>query len=122
MSVELLNQLVQYFFLHQITIKMYHFQTERYGAHKSSDTYLATFNLKMDKFMEVAQGIVDTITIKQINMNVSCVDDNTIIAHLDQFINTLKQLDGRIKEISLLTIRDELVADAQQFKYLLTFK
>lgn len=122
MSLKIINELVKYFFHHQITLKMYHFQTKSYGAHKTSDIYLTSHNLLMDKFMEVAQGIYGTIDIKTIDINVTCVDDNSIIKHLDKFCNTLNALDGRIKEISLINLRDEMVAEAQQLKYLLTFK
>ena len=47
----------------------------------------------------------------------------TIIDELDHFRDILKSLDKLVEKYSgLLTIRDELLADADQLQYLLTFQ
>ena len=123
MTQAIFEDILMYFFRHQIKIKMYHFQTESYGAHKASDSYLETFEQKLDKFMEVAQGIVGKLQTKNINLNIITVNDGTILEELNNFIKTLRMLDKVINTYSeLLNIRDEMVADAEQLKYLLTFK
>ena len=122
MSLKLIDQLLEYFFHHQIVLKMYHFQTKSYGAHKASDAYLATLLANFDKFFEVAQGIYGKVDMNEINVRIQCANDDNIVQHLEKFISTLKGLDGKIKDTSLINLRDEMVADAQQLKYLLTFK
>ena len=123
MSQDIFEDILMFFFRHQIRIKMYHFQTGLYGAHKASDSYLDTFEQKLDKFMEVAQGIVGKLQTKNINLNIITVNDGTILEELNNFIKTLRMLDKVINTYSeLLNIRDEMVADAEQLKYLLTFK
>ena len=117
------EDILMFFFRHQLKIKMYHFQTEFYGAHKESDTYLETFQDKLDKFMEVAQGIVGKLQTKSINLNITTLNDKTIIGELDNFVKILKMFDKIINKCTeLLNIRDEMIGNAEQLKYLLTFK
>jgi|LakMenE18May11ns_1017448.scaffolds.fasta_scaffold9206555_2 hypothetical protein len=119
----LLELTIKIFFKHQLQIKMLHFQTKNYGTHKATDSYLSNFEEKLDKFMEVAQGIFGKLSLQNIDIKIEIPTDNSISQDLDKFIITLK---GYSKIISnypeLLNIRDEIVADAEQFKYLLTFK
>lgn len=111
------------FFKHQLQLKMYHFQTKSYGAHKASDAYLETFADKLDKFMEVAQGPFGRLNMQAITLNFSVVNDNTIQQELDDFIKLLKEWNETyLSYPELLNIRDEMVADAEQLKYLLTFE
>ena len=118
-----LKDMLVFFFRHQLTIKLYHFQTECYGAHKASDNYLDKFTGNLDRFMEVGQGIVGKIDISEIDLKIKSHQDSNIQDCLDRFITVLNNLGKMIPENSdLLTIRDEMLADANQFKYLLKFK
>ena len=128
MSRENLEKLIlPVFFRHQIYIKMFHFQTNKYGAHKASDSYLEKFSANMDRFTEVMQGICgqvqnESMTLQQFNFN-EYRSINQMISKMNEFINWLKTLDNFVNgESSLLTIRDEMLADAQQFVYLLKFE
>ena len=118
-----LDSILLSFFNHQITIKMYHFQTKTYGAHKTSDTYLSGFLEKMDRFIEIGQGIYGTVTLNKVNISIKTVDDKTIFDELEFFIKMLRKCDNIIgKYPELLNIRDEMLGDAEQLKYLLHFK
>lgn len=117
------EKLVRVFFKHQIQLKMFHFQTKKYGAHKASDTYLEEFANNFDKFMEVAQGAFGKLETQNMTFSFNMIDDNTIFEELDNFINLLRQLDAYlIRNSDLLNIRDEMIGNAQQLKYLLTFQ
>ena len=119
---EVMEFLLKVFFEYQIQIKMFHFQTKTYAGHKSSDEYLQKVNDKFDKFMEVAQGIFGKFTIANINIKATMMNDNNIIEHVDSFIHILKKTSGCYKDKSdLMNIRDDIIGDANQFKYLLTF-
>lgn len=119
---EIMQGLIIYFFEHQLTLKMYHFQTKKYGAHKASDKYLDAFANTFDKFMETAQGIFGRLETNHIAVKFDTVSDITINEHLSKYIKNLKQLDKVFENYSeLLNIRDELVANAEQLEYLLTF-
>lgn len=119
-----LNKLTMNLLNHQIVLKLFHFQTELYGAHKASDAYLEKFAQTMDKFLEIAQGIYGKITLKKYTLSGSSHSDENIIKHIDGMITLLREkIDDVLGEYTdLINIRDELVGDAEQLKYLLTFK
>jgi hypothetical protein len=121
--MEELNKLLLVFFSHLIKLKMFHFQTTQYGAHKAADAYFGTFLAKLDQFMEVAQGIYGRVTLTEINLNIKAVDDTTILTELSNFIKVLDN-DSAFYKVNkdLLALRDDLITEANQLKYLLTFR
>lgn len=112
------------FFAHQIAMKMYHFQTLRFGAHKAADDYMTGFLANFDKFMEVFQGEYGTVDVQKLTLNVNLVTDKTVATHLDKVVAFMRALDvdGRPLPAELAAIRDEMVSAAQKLKYLLTFQ
>jgi len=123
-KMEVLNKLAMNLLNHQIVLKLFHFQTKLYGAHKASDTYLEKFSNTMDKFLEIAQGIYGKITIKKYMLKGSSHTDENITKHLDGMINLLRYNINDVLEnyTDLINIRDELVGDLEQLKYLLSFQ
>jgi hypothetical protein len=109
---------------HQVVMKLYHFQTEHYGAHKTSDAYIEKYSNTFDRFLEIAQGIYGKITLKKYSLIGSSHNDDNIIKHLEGMITywRTKMNDILGNYTDLINIRDELVGDAEQMKYLLTFK
>lgn len=122
-DVSIINDIALEFFRHQLIIKLFHFQTKKYGAHKTSDAYLSKFLKLYDDFLETAQGIYGRINIKQVNIPVQTTNDNSIISFIDKFCNYLSSFETtcNINNTDLLNIRDEILGEADQFKYLLTF-
>lgn len=106
---------------HQVMMKLFHFQTKKYGGHKTSDSYLSKFLDNMDKFMEVAQGIYGRVDLKHFDVCGDVVSDSSITHCLTQFGKYLEAMTDRIKCTDLLNIRDEMLGEVNQFKYLLTF-
>ncbi len=122
---QLLEVIMCHFFKHQIQLKLFHFQTKTFAAHKASDDYLSKFEGNVDKFMEVAQGVFGRLNMKHVELNFAVVNDGTIKNEVCELVSVLRKfdgLDGLSKRAELLNIRDEMVADAEQFKYLLTFQ
>ena len=119
-----LNKLTMNLFNHQIVLKLFHFQTSVFGAHKASDEYLEKFALIMDKFLEIAQGIYGKITLKKYTLTGSSHTDENIIKHIDGMIILLREKINDVlnNNTDLINIRDELVGNAEQLKYLLAFK
>jgi hypothetical protein len=78
----------------------------------------------MDKFLEIAQGIYGKITIKKYMLKGSSHTDENITKHLDGMINLLRYNINDVLEnyTDLINIRDELVGDLEQLKYLLSFQ
>lgn len=115
-----MTSVISVFFQHQLTVKMFHFQTKKYGAHKASDEYLKTYSKNFDRFMEVWQGEAGKILDDHIKLEFNVVTDATIDSHLKSMINYMNKFVGLSNELA--TIRDEMLADLQQFRYLLTFE
>jgi hypothetical protein len=119
-----LNKVAMNLLNHQIVMKLFHFQTELYGAHKASDAYLEKFANTMDKFLEIAQGIYGRLTIKKFKLEGSSHTDENIMKHIEGIIMLLRTgIDDVLDNYTgLINVRDELVGDAEQLKYLLSFK
>lgn len=126
-----LSNLLTYFFEHQIIIKMFHFQTTDYAAHKATDVYLAGFLIQFDRFMEVAQGIKEIggeerkVKMDGIELKTEFAKSTDgLINYLDEFVDrvnsAMKGDDSKCR--GLAAIRDEIIADAQKLVYLLKFK
>ena len=115
---------LQTFFRHQLIMKMYHFQTALYGAHKASDSYLSGFLSQFDTFMEVYQGVFGRTQLSTVDVKAKTVTDATVVKYLNDFVDFLDEMEKLLGagHTDLLNIRDEMKASANQLKYLLTFK
>jgi len=118
------SDILEMLFRHQIRLKMYHFQTDLYGAHKGSDEYLVKFANNFDKLLEVLQGHEEKVNaIKSIHIDLQCDDDKTIILSLGRYIEALQTLINYKRVYNdAVDIIQGMIADAAQLKYLLTFK
>jgi len=118
---------VLYFLSKSNSIKLFHFTTSSYSAHKASDQFYTDFNNLLDKFWEVYQGRYGKLTIDNkinpVELPIKIWNSNNIKSELDEFINYLynSKLIKGLNDSELLNIRDELVETINQFKYLLTF-
>ena len=119
-----LNKLCMNLLNHQIVLKLFHFQTTTYGAHKASDAYLAKYANNMDRFLEVVQGIYGKFTLKQYGLGGSSHTNENIGKHLNGMIKYFKDSINDIlgEHTELINIRDELLSEIEQLKYLLTFQ
>ena len=113
------------FFLELLsTIKMYHWNTYDYAAHKATDDVHAKLSGNIDKFMEIFMGA----TKQRINIGgkttLSLVDlskdkmEKCIIGSI-RYLEKLKLPENNT---DLYNIRDEMIGDLNQFLYLFTFK
>ena len=124
------KEITVYFFEMLLLIKLFHWKTYSYATHKATDDLYSKFNEHMDKFIEVLLGKtgmrIDLITKKQINLY-DLSNTSQLINKINEFKSYLVNLNNNkaIKLMSnydLLTIRDEILADMNQFLYLLSFK
>jgi len=110
------------------SVKIFHYRTQYYGAHKAADKFFKNFLETSDKFLEVYQGKYGRIVFdgKSIDLAIPVLTDDNIQAYLakesNYLSNNLKDLLHNENDGDLLNIRDELQAIVDQFKYLLIFK
>lgn len=111
-------------------VKLYHWKTFSYATHKATDELYTKLNENVDRFMEVLLGKSGQRTDLMNHKNIRLIDLNSqesLKKKIQEFKGYLVDLDYKeqLKKMSnadLYTIRDEILADMNQFLYLLTFK
>ena len=123
-----IGEIAIYFIYIRDQMKVYHWQTNNYARHKASDTFVDNLSEKMDKFIEVMQGLEDKrLVIKKTNQSlIENKNDTNIIKILNEFrewlvIDLPKYLNKKKSNEDLINIRDEILADVDQTLYLFTF-
>lgn len=108
------------------TVKLYHWKTHSYAQHKATDELYSNLNGNIDKFVEVMLG-KDESRIKTLEkririMNLSNVSDfKNKIYEFRQFLIDLNLFFDEKKDSDILSIRDDILVDINQFLYLMTF-
>ena len=110
-------------------VKLYHWKTYTYATHKSTDEFHQKLEENIDTFVETLLGRhgdrinlskVKCISIKDFN---SIKDFKREITDFSKYLTALNStpLFKDPSSSDLLTIRDEILKDVNQFLYLLTF-
>ena len=104
-------------------LKMKHWNTHKYSVHKSIDEILERVNGLVDKFVEVLVGKSSNNRSKYLyafDIKIKVMKDNELTAYLDEFIEFMVGISPKLegKDSDLGAIRDELVAEINQLKYL----
>jgi len=124
------EQITLYFLEMLMMVKLFHWKTHSYATHKATDELYSKLNTNIDRFIEVLLGKTNSRIYITKTRNLPLYDFNNVEffkAKIQAFKNYLVDLNEEpfIKKMSnadLLTIRDEILADLNQFLYLLTFK
>jgi DNA-binding ferritin-like protein len=116
-----------------LMIKLYHWKTYSYATHKATDELYSKLNENIDKFIEVLLGkvgnrinLLKTKNIRLIDFDSSVKDTNKVKSEIIRFKEYLVNLNSnpfmiKMSNTDLYNIRDEILADLNQFLYLFTF-
>jgi hypothetical protein len=108
-------------------LKVLHWQTGSYAKHKAFGKIFGSFSDLVDSFIEIYMGKYGKIAldgpedaIQLSNIGEIIVEEfiDTVIEYLISFSD---QLDDR-KDSDLLNLRDEMIAEFNKLRYLLTLK
>jgi Family of unknown function (DUF5856) len=108
-------------------LKVLHWQTGSYAKHQAFGAVYDSLSDLVDSFMEIYMGKYGRIalegsedTIQLSNIGELNVDEfiNTVLDYLISFDNKLNAQ----KDSDLLNLRDEMMAEFNKLKYLLTLK
>jgi hypothetical protein len=106
-------------------IKLYHWKTHSYAEHKATDELHGRISDHIDKFVEVLLG-KDSSRLQMmvhkmdlLNMNNTKELKEVIFKYID-FLTSLNHMFDSNRDSDLLNIRDEILADLNQFLYLLS--
>lgn len=112
------------------TVKLYHWKTTSFAEHKATDELYSNMNKNIDSFVEIMLGKTGS-RINLTGQSTLPLSDYSNISAFTREINYYKQFlvnMGKDSKLSaqyntdLMTIRDELLGNLNQFSYLLTFK
>lgn len=121
-SIEALARMLEF----QHNLKLYHFQTQYYGAHKASDWLHAVWLPVMDQFWEVYQGEFGRLPTLERSLVVRTIPDSEIINYAKKWIAFLtawyQDIRGNTSNGNLLNLMDEMIAAVYKFTYLVTFR
>jgi DNA-binding ferritin-like protein len=120
------SHIVRIFFEMLNMVKLYHWKTHSYAQHKATDELYAKLNENIDKFVEVLLGKEET-RIKMMERKIELIDNSNvedfkdrIYEYRDFLTNMNTYLDDK-KDSDLISIRDDILVDINQFLYLMTF-
>tara|TARA_Y100000389_G_scaffold203876_1_gene253888 strand:- start:11673 stop:12125 length:453 start_codon:yes stop_codon:yes gene_type:complete len=121
------NHIVKTFLEMLNVIKLYHWKTHSFPEHKNTDELHEQLQSHVDKFVEVYLGKDGTRLGKwdkqmEARQYENTKDFKTRMYFYRTFIIELKQCYKKTKDSDLSNILDEILADVNQFLYLLTFK
>lgn len=107
------------------TLKMYHWMTTSHPRHVASDQLHSRLSANVDRFVEVYIGKYGRPSVERRDSKITVkhYTDASIVAYLDGIIKFMtKDLVKMLSkdDVDLFTIRDEIVADINQAKYLFT--
>lgn len=112
---------------YQNQIKILHWQTTSYAEHKTLDGLFGELGGNIDEFIETFMGKYGRI-MAQTNFNLT-LQNYSALTPMDlmnqmaaYFINELPTMLDSKKDTDLLNIRDEMLGNVNQAKYLLTLK
>ena len=120
------SQIVHVFIELLNIVKLYHWKTTSYAQHKATDELHERLSENIDKFIEVLLG-KDESRIRMLEKRIELVDANNvkdfksrIYEYRDFLIDMNTYFDVK-RDTDLLSIRDEILGDINQFLYLMTF-
>jgi hypothetical protein len=96
--------------------------TQSYAKHKATDDLYEKLSSLMDAFVETYIGKYQRPKMNELNIKISCMNDTQMLNYLkkqcDFLIQELPKFLQPEKDMDLLNIRDELLANLYQTIYL----
>jgi len=108
-------------------IKLYHWKTHSYSQHKATDHLYDKLNSHIDSFVEVLLG-KDQSRVQSMGQRIELLNISSTkqirdrIHEYREFLFDMNIYFDERRDSDLLSIRDDILADLNQFLYLLSFK
>ena len=112
------------------TVKLYHWKTTSFAQHKATDELYSILNKNIDSFIEIMLGQTGNRINMPKHIKIPLSDYSSTegftkeIVRYKQFLINMSN-DEKLSapyNTDLMTFRDELLGNLNQFSYLLTFK
>lgn len=110
----------------QIQFKIFHWQTHSFAKHNGYGGIYDALDDLIDKFVEVSMGKYGRIVVESDDViKLSNIGEVNMIEYLDNLVEFLLAFNNQLnsaRDSDLLNIRDEMLAEVNKLKYLLTLK
>lgn len=108
------------------TVKLYHWETDIYSIHKATDELKEKLEFNIDRFVEILLGKCRTrINLTQNRIQLIDVKKNDSFKEkmfeYRSFLIDLSVIFDKRTDGDLLSVRDDMLGDINQFLYLLSF-
>ena len=120
------SHIIQTFLQMLNVIKIYHWKTKSYAEHKATDELYERLNENIDKFIEILLGKEEE-RFKLIHETVRPIDTankkdfKSRVYEYRKFLTDMNIYFDPKLDSDLLSLRDEILGDINQFLYLMTF-
>jgi len=109
------------------TVKLFHWKTYSYATHEATDKLYNELNENIDKFIETMIGksnsrIPDFSTKTELINNSSKKSFKKKIFSYRNYLQDMNNVFDSNKDSDLLSIRDDILININQFIYLISFK
>jgi hypothetical protein len=119
-------KIVQTFLEMLNTVKLYHWKTHSFAQHKATDELYAKLNENIDTFVEILLG-KDESRVKMVEKRIKLIDSQntkdfkSCIYEYREFLIDISKYFNAKRDTDLLSVRDEILGNLNQFLYLMTF-
>lgn len=106
-------------------LRILHWQTKSYARHSAYGKVYNGLGELIDTFMEAHMGDYGRFELSDGNIQLRNLDEMNIADTIEEYKAFLLSFNEKldpVKDSDLLNIRDELLSDIKQLKYLLTLK
>lgn len=116
------DAIASFFLILRTSLKIYHWQTLSYARHIASNDLVAKLDKTLDQFVEIyiAKYGRPEFPARRRAIPLRDFSDSSIESVMTAVIALLYSWNSWLAEPELITIRDQIVADLQQARYLFT--
>lgn len=107
-------------------VKIYHWKTRSFAQHKATDELYERLNKNIDTFIEVLLG-KDQSRIQMVERSIQLMDpsektdfQNKVLEYRG-FLTDMDIYFDPARDSDILSVRDDILVDVNQFLYLMTF-
>ena len=107
-------------------VKLYHWKTYSFAQHKATDELYERLNKNIDTFIEVLLG-KDQSRIQMVERSIQLMDpsektdfQNKVLEYRG-FLTDMNIYFDPARDTDILSVRDDILVDINQFLYLMTF-
>jgi len=106
-------------------VKLYHWKTRSFSQHKATDELYSKLSENIDRFLEVLMG-KDQSRVRMLESRIDLLDPDSEkefkvrIHKYREFMENMNTYFDSRRDSDLLNIRDEILANLNQFLYLMS--